>query len=359
MKKSDHLEAIDGLRGMAILMVIYQHTLATEVGRTLVRETGLTYPYLVKNGWMGVSLFFVLSGFVLARPFFSGSRQMKNLRDVCTFYRRRARRLLPLFFVMAFVSYAFGLAEGQNHWHSLLMIVSTGNMFSVEEFFPKLNGPYWSLSVEIWFSVLFPFVLIALAKYGFRGVGVAIIVLAFGIRVMGADFAFRDQHINPVKDFVLARLDDFFVGMLLAFWHAHDRLPKLNANALALFGMVVLGATAFVWDLRLQRWIPGYVVAGLNNCSQIGFGAILIAALKPGMLQELLSVWCLRVIGAMCFSIYLWHVLLIPTSLSQDPFAIAPQLKFWVMLMVWSSITYRYIEFPHEPSWKRLFLLEW
>ena len=193
-----HLDGIDGLRGVAILMVVDQHTLATAVGNALTDSFGFRFPYVVVNGWMGVGLFFMLSGFVLALP---------------------------------------------------------------------------------------------------------ILVLAILVRIAGAYLPFGDNHTNPVKDFLVARIDDFLVGMILANLYAQQKFPQHRNGMMFVAGWMTIVATAFLWDLRMQGIVPPFVVAFFNNLSQVGFGLILVSVLQSGWPRVLLSIWGLRVLGAMCFSV--------------------------------------------------------
>lgn len=144
-----YLDPIDGLRGVAILMVVYQHTLATAIGMAMTGSCGFQFPYVVANGWMGVGLFFMLSGFVLALPYFLNARKMKTVSDFRGYYQNRAMRLLPLFVFMTIVSYLVGVARGFDYLWSLLLVLSTASMLTSSEFFPRINGSFWSLMVEI------------------------------------------------------------------------------------------------------------------------------------------------------------------------------------------------------------------
>jgi peptidoglycan/LPS O-acetylase OafA/YrhL len=80
------LPQIDGLRGFAILAVLYQHGFSHGVARVLGNH-GL-FPYLQGNGWMGVSLFFLLSGFVLALGFVGPQRKPPDATETRRFYLR-------------------------------------------------------------------------------------------------------------------------------------------------------------------------------------------------------------------------------------------------------------------------------
>jgi peptidoglycan/LPS O-acetylase OafA/YrhL len=348
-EQTSRLPAVDGLRGLAILLVIYQHSMATAVGQLVVARTGWGFPYLVANAWMGVGLFFVLSGFVLALPYFSGRRSMTSWRHVSGFLAHRAQRLLPLFVFMAFVSLAFAIATGKPGWRSFAMTLTTASMFTRQEFFPGINGPFWSLSVEIWFSALFPLLLFSVARHGMAKTFIGALLVGFVVRCFGAYFEFENIHVNPVKDFVLARTDDFAVGMLIAWMYARGRLPRSNPVALIVFGLAVLTLTALIWDLRVQGLVPRAVTAGLNNAAQLGFAAILMACLTSDGVARLVSVWPLRILGVMCFSVYCWHGLLITPALRSNPFSAVQQLQFWALLLPLSALTFRFVEFPRSP----------
>ena len=134
------LPQIDGLRGVAICAVIFQHAFSHGISPALVATGVVGFPYLVDNGWMGVSLFFVLSGFVLSLPYTGAETKFYDPKEAIAFYRRRARRLLPLFAIGCFVGYLVNHAT----LGSLLLALTTMSMFSADEFFPHVNGPFWT-----------------------------------------------------------------------------------------------------------------------------------------------------------------------------------------------------------------------
>ena len=353
----EYVAAIDGLRGVAILMVVYQHTLATPISNWMTHTIGYSYPYIVANGWMGVGLFFMLSGFVLALPYFANIRRLENANDFKNYYRHRAMRLLPLFVFMAIVSYLVSAARGSDYPQSLALTLTTASMFTTSEFFPRINGSFWSLMVEIWFSVLFPLLLMALQRWRYAYVALPVILISISMRIAGAYFPFVDVHTNPVKDFVVARLEDFLVGMLIAYFYAHRKLPQHRGGLMFVAGWMTIVFTAYLWDLRMQEAIPLFWVAGFNNLSHLGFDMILISVLQPGLPRAWLGVWGLRVLGAMRYSLYCWHGLLVTRNLQLSPFDLELQLQFWFLLILLSSLTYRFIEFPHERSLAKLFRL--
>lgn len=354
---SKRIDALDGLRGLAILMVIYQHAFAREVGERLVAATGLSYPYLVGNAWMGVSLFFILSGFVLALPYFQGERSFDKPGSVRAFYDHRAKRLLPLYFFMCFVSYAFTMVSNSQSPKALGMALTSLSMFSRDQFFPAINGPFWSLLVEIWFCVFFPYVMRSMMAHGPVKVLGYLLLFCAAFRIGGAYFTFVDVHVNPVKDFVLARLDDFAVGMVVAYLFARGQLKLVSAALLIVVGVSSFIVCCLMWDLRVMGKMPLWITAFGNNLSQVAFGCALILALRGGWWREILQLWWLRLSGAMCFSIYCWHGILMRPAFYEHPFGIARLAEFCIALFILSAFTYRFIEFRGSPNTRDLFRL--
>jgi peptidoglycan/LPS O-acetylase OafA/YrhL len=220
------LPQIDGLRGVAICAVIFQHAFSHGISHALVAAGVVGFPYLLDNGWMGVSLFFILSGFVLSLPYTIG----------------------------CFVGYLIHHAT----LGSLLLALTTMSMFSADDFFPHVNGPFWTLMLEIWFSILLPALMIAAARFGYWRVFAAAAVTALIIRLVGTQLSFPDPHINPVKDSIPARIDDFVVGVVVAKLYSDGHLRGGAAVAVRAW----LGARGAV-----RRWL-GFDRA--RNCAQVG-----------------------------------------------------------------------------------------
>jgi len=236
-----------------------------------------------------------------------------------------------------------------------LLSLSTGSMFTRDEFFPTINGPFWSLAVEIWFSILFPFILLAMKRYGVIRTAVTISVVALLVRLVGTHFSFINLQTNPLKDSVVARADDFAVGMAIAFFYMRGTLPKLRAKH-ALIGVAFVAFACLLWDF--QPNVRAVAIATFNIPLQIGVALILVSALnEESRTAKLLSVWPLKLAGAMCFSLYCWHALLIGPTVQTAPFALTNVLTMWVPLLVLASFTYRFIEFPTVAA-EKLFRLK-
>jgi peptidoglycan/LPS O-acetylase OafA/YrhL len=358
---------VNGLRGTAILAVLYHHLLMehlTPIFSQRVLKVGrYVFPFhtMFTNGWMGVNLFFVLSGFVLALPYALGERALARPGDAVAFYARRARRLLPLYYLCLFVGYFVGPATDffspvflREFW-SLLTFTF---VFQIELFLPRVNVALWSLGVEFWFSALFPLILIVGRRLGLVRFVVLSFVFALAVRFWGVfTWPGGPAHQTYIKDGVFGRLDDFAVGMGIAELYAKKRLPSRVPATLFLplgIALVTLGAAA--WDNAVFRILPYRLTPLLNIFVNVGFGLVLIGLLGPvpRLLRTVFTFPPLQLAGMMCYSLYLWHLL--GTNQRLAPWwrvsYVVPYLAFTFLI---SAMTYRYVEFPDQ-SFRKLFL---
>lgn len=349
------LPQIDGLRGIAICAVIFQHAFSHGISHALVAAGMVGFPYLVDDGWMGVSLFFILSGFVLSLPYTGAETKFVDPAETIAFYRRRARRLLPLFAIGCFVGYLI------NHTtlDSLLLALTTMSMFSTNEFFPRVNAPFWTLMLEIWFSISLPALMIAAVRFGYWRVFAAAAATALIIRLVGTQLsfsAFPGPYINPLKDSVPARIDDFVAGMVVAKLYRDGHLREA-LQWLFVPGAAVVVLSGIGWDLIAQGIAPRWVGGPLNLVTSTGFACVMISCLVPRSSTGRATSWRpLRVVGAMCFSLYCWHFLVVqvinPNSLEIKRIGL-----FLLATAGISILSYRFIEFPQK-TWRSLLMVE-
>ncbi len=92
------LTAIDGFRGIAISAVVFHHLFQVHIARADPSLFGIDLTFLLTSGWLGVNLFFVLSGFVLFLPYRMGTREFSRPDNIVGFYRHRAARLFPAYY---------------------------------------------------------------------------------------------------------------------------------------------------------------------------------------------------------------------------------------------------------------------
>ena len=352
---SAKIDAINGLRGLAALMVIYFHSLFP----VILQQTG--FDWIIRHGWMGVNLFFMLSGFVLYRPYFTGQRSFNSFLDIWIFYKHRFLRLYPLFAFNLLVCLLLMGPVTTERLQAFFIALFALSGFSLQHLLPPLNPVLWSLAVEIWFSVLFPFIVVAIGRYGFKKVFFLVLALALLTRIAGMFFANPNVNISILRDSLLGRLDDFLVGMLMVrLYYQQAYFSKLSGKqvgSIALLSAVFL-LTAFIgWDFTIRGNYTWYSLPLLNNCIQLGFAGILVLSLKEhSLLNRLFRTWILQVTGLMCYSLYIWHYLFTASFQLPLPFLIN-YLLYLLAVVSLAAFTYRYLEFGHIKDTKALFLL--
>ncbi len=346
---------INGLRGIAILGVVLHHL----YGEVIVQGDAIYWlgpipvsPLtLITNSYQGVALFFMLSGFVLTLPYIQQRRTMLGAADIFTFFRRRALRLFPLYIVALIIGLTL-IAPPANFSDlaTQVPLYITGIFtFTERHFFPDANFVLWSLGLELLFSLLFPFILICMQKFGVWKMITGLCIVALIARIFGV---FMIQEVGaaelfpgtttPAFNHIFCRIDDFVLGMGLAVLYV--RQPQLRALWFYILGFLSLLVGCTLRDLSVGV-LPLAVQPFSNTFVNLGmFALITTMLLQPKRIWTLLlENRPLQLIGLMCYSIFVWHgVLIFPLQASTDLLHLA---LYTVVVCVVSFLSYRYIEF--------------
>lgn len=349
------IQSISVLRGVAILMVVYQHVISTK----LVQH--FNCKILIADFWIGVNLFFILSGFVLYLPYLKGNRQINTIKDIKIFYLARFKRLYPLFLISVLVSIIFVYGININTLESGLLSLTTLSMVTEDNFFPLINGVLWSLIVEIWFSILFPFLILIKKKKSLTIAYVSCFISSLLIRLIGTIYEWDvNMHLNPIKDIIFGRIDDFLLGMIIAEVYIFN-FEKVKINFFhLLFGICFLALGSLIYDLKISYGYSSlkYLIPITNNLFQMGFGLIILFFLKQDhtVFKFITRNYVLQLIGMMSYSIYIWHPML------QFKYFGNPMMSnylynlviYFVFLFIFSFLSYRFIECGNESDIKKV-----
>ncbi len=355
--KGRRSDAIDLLRAIAVLGTIFQHTYTPYTNPSVwsLQLGGVTiYPF-VFNGWLGVNLFFILSGFVLYRPSLA-----TDATSVWRYYRHRAWRLWPLLILFVF---AFNLAHQGSAPQALgfAALYCTGlNNLVPSLWYPQL-GVVWSLGVEILFSLLLPALLRVQGRFGFWRTSVSIIVFCLIYRAtadalwFAYDPRWRNPMINPLKDNVFGRLDDFVIGMVAArLCSGRERAQVARGLWPALVALVAIG---YGWNLVLV-WPRTPGVSLLASVLHLAFSLsslVVICRLYGSAWTESRWLGPLVVVGQMCFSIYLTHVFILQLSQPRlDMLDPVQAIGFFASTLLFSLFCFVVIEargIARKPAW--------
>jgi peptidoglycan/LPS O-acetylase OafA/YrhL len=267
---------------------------------------------LLPSGYLGVELFFVISGFIISYPFISAHFRGRPHPSVRDFYLRRVTRLEPPYFLVMIGSYLFtrltgyipeatftfshtpisletSLAASLVYMHGILLGAA-----------PKLNPPAWSLEIEIQFYILAPLVLLAVLKLRHLAafvLGILTLIAGsiFVSHVLEARFATWDPL--PLTKF----LHLFLVGILINLVIYGGLVPQKISRAVWDIGFLVAIVILYIAN---KHGNPIFVAAAQVPCYLVLF----LAAFEGAFFRRLLSLPWIFTIGGMCYTIYLIHL---------------------------------------------------
>lgn len=335
---------LTGIRGLAALSVLGFH-LHVVLGPLPV----------FARGFLGVDVFFVLSGFLLAW-LAAGDPGWRP----AGFYRRRLLRVLPPLYVQMVLlglAAAAGAAwlvpwTGFTAW----MLQFTLAFHIGSDALQPAVGPWWSIPVELGFYALFP-----LALAGLRRSPVATVLVVAGMVLSYRAWMVQQHGTAPNLPFWLNHVpgmfDQFVFGMAAALW-AFRRAGKPVAphDRLLLPIGLVLAAVALGWPGLSQaqvRW-PGAMF--LHALFGLGMALALAGiTLRPGFPGRVLALAPLRALGTVSYSLYLWHVpviLWIRHAWPANGEPIARQLATVVLAIVLAALAWWLVERPVQ-AWSR------
>ena len=294
-----HVAALDGLRGLAIAGVVLQHVIVGDRGY-----------------WVGVDLFFVLSGFLITSTLLGSLHKHGSLR-LGHFAWRRICRLAPALLTVLAAWTVWTLAQGYQVEERLDYIgIVLAQIANIVGSFggtvsPEL-GHLWSLSAEVQFYVVWPLVLALLVwRRASRGTllavvaGVALFSALLRFVMSFTDASWLRLYLGPDT-----RLDALMLGCAVAMlvsWGSFERSPKLarHVGALAVPSVLVLAVFIFFGHVLVSfPWRGGLLLAVVASTVLVAGSAVGTARLVLPVLEATL----LQVLGRISYSLYLWHL---------------------------------------------------
>jgi peptidoglycan/LPS O-acetylase OafA/YrhL len=223
-----HIAELDGIRALAIWLVLAEHLLflqpATAAGRAFLPKA---LAAILSHGWLGVDLFFVLSGFLITGILLR-TKDLGRGKYFRRFYLRRVLRILPLYFVVLTILFAaFGGSYGAYFAFCALLSANLASLASVPV--PDAAGPFWSLAVEEQFYLFWPWLVLWLDARRLAVVAAVIVVAEPFVRIFAT---------QADLELTWNRLDGLAMGALVAIWYA---LWDGRARSARKFGLSLLG----------------------------------------------------------------------------------------------------------------------
>jgi peptidoglycan/LPS O-acetylase OafA/YrhL len=336
---------IEGLRAIAVILVLLDHA-------------GLAQ---VSGGYVGVDVFFVLSGFLITGLLLKETRETGSI-SIRSFYARRARRLLPaatlVLLVTVLLSYElFGQLRANRvaedaRWAALFASnfrsIQQGTDYLGAQQEPSPLQHFWSLAVEEQFYFVWPLLILLLASVA-KGVPMRLKLGVALTLIIGASFAYS-VHLTSVDRTTayfspLPRASELAAGALLAVvspWLL--RVPRMAGIVASWAGVAVILWSAVTFDAHtvfpgaaMAVPVVGALLAVAGGSIAPGGGAEVVLARSP-----------MQWTGQMSYGIYLWHwpVILLAAGYAGRELSVRENLLLYVPAIAVAAITFSVIEDP-------------
>jgi peptidoglycan/LPS O-acetylase OafA/YrhL len=304
---------LDGYRGLAALSIVIIHSYMQ--GGFLYTDTLWHTP--LRGLDMAVSLFFALSGFVVFLPFVRGALGGR-VPDGWTFFRRRLYRILPLYYTVMLVVWSARYVGSADDWQNLIQHLLFVQLYDATHIF-WIDGPAWSLAVEMHFYILIALIGPALTRLAIRRTTTArklatmailpAVMLAGSLVFSTWSYFVRDIGLEHSATYysAIARADSFALGLFLALLFAIPGVLTVRPKVATLLTAVGLAAQVALWYLRVEYpWLEVYyfTLAGVASLALLAGAAILH---ERQLIGRVLRSRVLQVSSAVGFSMYLWH----------------------------------------------------
>jgi peptidoglycan/LPS O-acetylase OafA/YrhL len=304
MHEGERVPALDGVRGVAILMVVAMHSLYLAPAFGVPLEHPLARTLML--GWCGVDVFFVLSGLLITGILVRTRGDEHYFRN---FYARRALRIFPLYYlVLVLLLWVLPRSPVTGAEQAAYLLYYQNIRFALfgQEFFDPARLVTWSLAIEEQFYLVWPAVVLLLPRRALVVASAAIVAFAIVLRWLLLEQAIPGVSVPGTHFLTPCRLDTLCAGALMAL------LPPLR-QALAWLlavggaaGLVAVAATtgeAVPEAPAMQRW-------GLLLALPFGVGLVALArSSRP--FARLMSARVLRSFGQYSYCIYLTHFLVV------------------------------------------------
>ena len=373
-----YIPAIEGLRGIAVLWVVIFHYVVIRSGQfadplVVWIDASSTARIIVRNGFLGVDLFFLITGFLLTLPWFKHDLERRKRPSTREFYIRRARRILPAYYVqLAMLFFVFLPLLNPTLWRAARGFVLAN--FGLHALFLhyttpyssaslNINGPLWTLAVEMQYYLLLPLIAVWFVRAPYVAAGAflaaALIWKMLALHdlqplislyaAIGARWNLPEAGLRHFAGTQLAGyLGHFGLGILCGrAWLAH-RATVPGRISTALLGLLAGGAV-----LALYAVLAGYA-SWFGEQTWILIPVAMTAAIWAAVSQhprwgnKLLGLAPLAFIGRISYSMYLYHLPVLLLFNKYAPAALGGLAFpcYFALIIVIATSSFRYIELP-------------
>ncbi len=336
LSKNEYRPDLDALRGIAVLAVIIFHA----------------FPSLIPGGFVGVDIFFVISGYIISKHIIEqlqhGNFQIKE------FYRRRIKRIFPaLILVLLFVIIIGWIVLTPGEYESLGRPIAGGAAFSANFVFWHEAGYFdtaadtkpllhlWSLGVEEQFYIFWP-IIISIIYVKYKEYFSQILLVLTTLSLIYSIFLVQN---NTVADFYspLTRFWELSLGSIVAYQEKNNKLhlPSQITRLLPIVGIILIISSFFIIEKNYK--FPGFWAL----LPTIGTGILIYSGtLKSSFNKIFLSSPVLVWVGLISYPLYLWHwpLLVFSRIMNSDPLSTEASILILTISFFLAWATYKYIE---------------
>lgn len=342
---------LDCLRTLAIALVLLRHG-----QRVLDEGTDLNFLQILSlNGWVGVDLFFVLSGYLVTSGFLSKHNSFGRA-ELVGYAKRRVFRIVPAY-VLVLLLVLVGYFPGFVFSDEYLLFRTLYHLAFLQDVLPSdINVVFWSLGVEIKFYVLIPFIAALIYKSHSVKHAVFIILSIAALSIVIRSVVYLSlvdtsyyTFWSTLRSPFYACLEPLMLGFLIAFLETHGLLRQGKKTALTLF--VVAWVTLLLWLAQdhfmydISWWdasVQPVLIAAI-------FAVMVTAAVQLKKMRLPLEIF-FRFTSRLSYSLYLVHFPLIPLCLGTSLAFEAGPIGFWLTFLTLSTahalVIYVFVEYP-------------
>jgi len=309
------LPALDSIRALAIVMVFLEHFGGGSHGGRILRDIN----FLRERGWVGVDLFFVLSGFLITGILYDTRSDSRYFQR---FFARRSLRIFPVFYLVVVLLLLLTPILGlQWKWQQLSFLVYLGNFFAVHDFsqydiparlhpfFRITIGHFWSLCVEEQFYLLWPLAIwIIRDRRRLIQISMGLSLVAFAARCYMVLTHSQFECETYIVRLLPFRMDTLLIGGVLALLLRGPASDVVLRSCRGVFIICSIAAAAIL--LSNQPWGSPWVLTFGYTMIALASAGLIGVTLRPGSLVYRLFLWKpLRTIGKYSYGFYIFHYL--------------------------------------------------
>lgn len=316
---NNHIKELDGLRGIAVLLVIFFHLFLRAIFFTQVPILKI-FAAFTSVGWAGVDIFFTLSGFLITSILLKTKSRENYFKN---FYIRRILRIFPLYYAAIILVLLFipnlepEFINSRGRTLSLMLLYQQNWIPLLKNYSMTLYlSATWSLAIEEQFYFLWPFIVYKLNREQLLGLGTGYIVLSILARIVG--IAFWPNLAQAALFFYyapFARFEEILFGSLLAVLLTFQRIEQrirlfsIPLSLLSLAAFISLCFLSLPGSPSPQESIPltigGYTTIAVFAAGLIG---VFVTSSPENILRRIFKTSVLTFFGKYSYSMYLFHM---------------------------------------------------